>query len=129
MKINWHACIILLDDHTIIISIIVPPLEESSILEDEPNETIFAHLVGQKLAPSWKDFGTYLGVKQTDIQVIDKQDSGVSSLCQKLISVFNYWKRNKTEQKPTWKDLIAVVKRFDVNLAQEMEIKLCSGQT
>ena len=94
-----------------------------------PNETTFAHLVGQKLAPRWKDFGTYLGVKQTNIQVIDKQDSGVSSLCQKLISVFNHWKNNKTGPKPTWKDLIAGVKRLDENLAQEMEIKLCSGQT
>ena len=107
----------------------VPPLKESPILEDEPNETTFALLVEQKLAPRWKDFGTYIGVEQTAIEVIEQEHGGTTSLCQKLISVFNYWKRNKTEQKPTWKDLIAVVKRFDVNLAQEMESKLCSGQT
>ena len=103
-------------------------MEQTGILQSEPNVTVFLNLVGDRIPHMWRGLGSFLGVPQYEIDKIAhiKEQTDVTR-CPCLVAVFEHWK-NHLDKSPTWSDLIMAVKNVDETLALTMQHQLISGQ-
>ena len=96
-------------------------MEQTGILQSEPDVTMFLQLVGQKIPHKWKGLGAYLGIPYNEIEKIAHcMEHTDSTRCQCLAAIFDYWKNHQITRPPTWSDLIAAVRNVDESVAKTM---------
>ena len=109
----------------------VPPMEQSDILQNEPDVTKFLHMVGDRISLQWRALGLYLGVPHNEIQkVAHSMEPSDKTCCTCLVAIIEYWKDHQTDRSPTWNDLIAAVKKVDETLTPTImhQLESDSGQ-
>lgn len=108
-----------------------PPMammEQSDILQSEPDVTKFLYMVGNRISFNWRALGAYLGVPNDEIQKIaHTTEPSDKTCCTCLVAVIEYWKDHQTDRPPTWNDLIAAVKQIDEPLTVTIRHQLVSN--